>query len=65
MGEDLRHTVDGEPVEEFFRRHLAGDFLLWSPNIQAEAFLNWIGIWAVRTSRAWHAAAVRDGRLPA
>ena len=49
MGEDLRHTVDGEPVEEFFRRHLAGDFLLWSPNIQAEAFLNWDRIWAVRT----------------
>ena len=46
--EDLRETVDGEPVELFFRRHLAGDFLLWSPNIQSEAFLNWDRIWATR-----------------
>ena len=42
-------TVDGEPVLEFLRRHLAGDFLLWSPNIQGEAFLNWDRIWASRT----------------
>jgi CubicO group peptidase (beta-lactamase class C family) len=47
----LGTTVDGEPVEPFFRRHLAGDFLLWSPNIQAEAFLNWDRIWATRTIR--------------
>lgn len=42
-------TVDGEPVDQFIRRHMAGDFLLWSPNIQAEAFLNWDSIWATRT----------------
>lgn len=42
-------TVDGEPVDQFIRRHMAGDFLLWSPNIQAEAFLNWDRIWATRT----------------
>lgn len=48
MSEDLTRTVDGEPVEVFFRRHLAGDFLLWSPNIQSEAFLNWDRIWATR-----------------
>lgn len=45
------HTVDGEPILEFFRRHLAGDFLLWSPNIQSEAFLNWDRIWATRAIR--------------
>lgn len=49
---DVSHTVDGEPVLEFFRRHLAGDFLLWSPNIQSEAFLNWDRIWATRTIKA-------------
>jgi CubicO group peptidase (beta-lactamase class C family) len=42
-------TVDGERADLFNRRHLAGDFLLWSPNIQAEAFLNWDCIWASRT----------------
>jgi CubicO group peptidase (beta-lactamase class C family) len=47
----LARTVDGEPVEPFLRRHLAGDFLLWSPNIQAEGFLNWDRIWATRTIR--------------
>lgn len=47
----LARTVDGEPVEPFLRRHLAGDFLLWSPNIQAEAFLNWDRMWATRTIR--------------
>lgn len=41
-------TVTGEPVDQFMRRHLAGDFLLWSPNIQADAFLNWDRIWATR-----------------
>ena len=41
-------TVSGEPVDRFLRRHLAGDFLLWSPNIQADAFLNWDRIWATR-----------------
>lgn len=41
-------TVTGEPVNQFLRRHLAGDFLLWSPNIQAEMFLNWDRLWATR-----------------
>jgi len=45
----MQKTVDGEPVDQFIRRHMAGDFLLWSPNIQAEAFLNWDRIWASRT----------------
>lgn len=45
----LTETVTGEPVQPFLRRHLAGDFLLWSPNIQAEGFLNWDRIWATRT----------------
>jgi len=49
------HTVDGEPVLNFLRRHLAGDFLLWSPNIQSEAFLNWDRIWASRTIEAGEA----------
>jgi CubicO group peptidase (beta-lactamase class C family) len=37
-----------ETAERFAARLLAGDFLLWSPNIQAEAFLNWPLIWATR-----------------
>lgn len=45
----MQKTVDGESVDQFIRRHMAGDFLLWSPNIQAEAFLNWDRIWATRT----------------
>lgn len=45
-------TVAGESVSVFTRRHLAEDFLLWSPTIQAEAFLNWDRIWATRTIRA-------------
>jgi CubicO group peptidase (beta-lactamase class C family) len=40
-----------ETTEHFLRRHLGGDFLLWSPNIQAEGFLNWDKIWATRTIR--------------
>jgi CubicO group peptidase (beta-lactamase class C family) len=44
----LETTVAGEPAGEFARRLLATDFLLWSPNIQAEAFLNWDRIWATR-----------------
>ncbi|MBL8583678.1 MAG: serine hydrolase [Rhizobiaceae bacterium] len=47
----MHTTVDGEPTDQFMRRHLAGDFLLWSPNIQAEGFLNWDRIWASRTIR--------------
>lgn len=35
--------------EEFLARLLGGDFLLWSPNIQAEGFLNWDRIFATRT----------------
>ncbi|MEZ5802009.1 MAG: hypothetical protein R3E51_00940 [Rhizobiaceae bacterium] len=45
----MQKTVDGEPTDQFIRRHMAGDFLLWSPNIQGEAFLNWDRIWATRT----------------
>ena len=40
---------EGETTEHFLRRLLGGDFLLWSPNIQAEGFLNWDKIWATRT----------------
>lgn len=45
-------TVAGEPAPVFTRRLLAQDFLLWSPNIQAEAFLNWDRIWATRAIAA-------------
>jgi len=38
-----------ETNEEFLARLLGGDFLLWSPNIQAEGFLNWHRIFATRT----------------
>jgi CubicO group peptidase (beta-lactamase class C family) len=41
--------MTGEASEAFLRRLLGGDFLLWSPNIQAEGFLNWDKIWATRT----------------
>jgi CubicO group peptidase (beta-lactamase class C family) len=41
--------MTGEASEHFLRRLLGGDFLLWSPNIQAEGFLNWDKIWATRT----------------
>ncbi len=51
MTDLMTTTEDGEPVEHFLRRHLAGDFLLWSPNIQGEAFLNWDRLWATRTIR--------------
>jgi CubicO group peptidase (beta-lactamase class C family) len=44
-------TISVESNEEFLRRLLGGDFLLWSPNIQAEAFLNWEKIWATRAIR--------------
>lgn len=43
---DRRH---GETNEQFLARLLGGDFLLWSPNIQAEGFLNWDRIFATRT----------------
>lgn len=46
---NLEQTVDGEPTDVFCRRHLAEDFLLWSPTIQSEAFLNWDRLWATRT----------------
>jgi CubicO group peptidase (beta-lactamase class C family) len=44
-------AMAGEATEHFLRRLLGGDFLLWSPNIQAEGFLNWDKIWATRTIR--------------
>lgn len=43
-----KSATTGESAERFCSRLLAGDFLLWSPNIQAEAFLNWDRIWATR-----------------
>jgi CubicO group peptidase (beta-lactamase class C family) len=55
------HTVEGEPVLAFLRRHLAGDFLLWSPNVQSEAFLNWDRIWATRTIRGGTPIPFRKG----
>lgn len=45
-------TVDGEPTNVFIRRQLAGDFLLWTPHIQREAFLNWDRLWATRPIKA-------------
>ena len=38
-----------ESHERWFARLLGGDFLLWSPNIQAEGFLHWDRIFATRT----------------
>jgi len=40
-----------DSTERFLSRLLGGDFLLWSPNVQAEGFLNWDKIWATRTIR--------------
>ena len=37
--------------ERWLARLLGGDFLLWSPNIQAEGFLHWDRIFATRTIR--------------
>jgi len=42
-------ATSGESAERFASRLLTQDFLLWSPNIQAEAFLNWDRIWATRS----------------
>ena len=61
MTDAPRFTEDGEPVERFLRRHLAGDFLLWSPNIQSEAFLNWDRLWATRTIRRGTPRPYPDG----
>ena len=61
MTDPLATTEDGEPVLHFLRRHLAGDFLLWSPNIQSEAFLNWDRLWAARTIRRGRPAPYPDG----
>ena len=38
-----------ESNERWLARLLGGDFLLWSPNIQAEGFLHWDRIFATRT----------------
>ena len=38
-----------ESNERWLARLLGGDFLLWSPNIQAEGFLYWDRIFATRT----------------
>jgi hypothetical protein len=29
----MQTTMDGEPVDQFIHRHMAGEFLLWLPNI--------------------------------
>lgn len=50
-----------ETNERWLARLLGGDFLLWSPNIQAEGFLHWDRIFATRTVR--RGARVHD--LPA
>ncbi|MGW0523367.1 serine hydrolase domain-containing protein [Crossiella sp. NPDC003009] len=42
-------ATNPETNERFLARLLAGDFLLWSPNIQAEGFANWDRIFATRT----------------
>jgi hypothetical protein len=42
-------ATSGESAERFASRLLTQDFLLWSPNIQAEAFLNWGRLWATRS----------------
>lgn len=48
----IDHVDDPSLTEtdtQFLRRLLAGDFLLWSPNIQSEAFLHWDRLFATRT----------------
>jgi CubicO group peptidase (beta-lactamase class C family) len=40
-----------ESDNRWLARLLGGDFLLWSPNIQAEGFLHWDRIFATRTIR--------------
>ena len=40
-----------ESNDRWLARLLGGDFLLWSPNIQAEGFLHWDRIFATRTVR--------------
>ena len=42
-------TTGTETNERWLARLLGGDFLLWSPNIQAEGFLHWDRIFATRT----------------
>lgn len=45
----MGNTIATESNEQFLARLLGGDFLLWSPNIQAEAFLHWNKVFATRT----------------
>lgn len=45
----MTDSANDETNERFLARLLGGDFLLWSPNIQAEGFLNWDRIFATRT----------------
>lgn len=40
-----------ESDNRWLARLLGGDFLLWSPNIQAEGFLHWDRIFATRAIR--------------
>lgn len=47
----MPETTPSESSERFLARLLGGDFLLWSPNIQAEGFLHWDRIFATRTIR--------------
>lgn len=45
----MRDHDQSESEARWFARLLGGDFLLWSPNIQAEGFLHWDRIFATRT----------------
>ena len=45
----MTKATDKESNERWLARLLGGDFLLWSPNIQAEGFLHWDRIFATRT----------------
>ncbi len=45
----MANETHQENNERWLARLLGGDFLLWSPNIQAEGFLYWDRIFATRT----------------
>ena len=44
-------SIQTETDQRWLARLLGGDFLLWSPNIQAEGFLYWDRIFATRAIR--------------
>ncbi len=49
MGDKHGTETHQDSNERWLARLLGGDFLLWSPNIQAEGFLHWDRIFATRT----------------